>query len=212
MTEPIRIIIVDDHSLVRSGFRLLLERINGLDVIGDYSDAEQALTAISLTPPDVLITDIAMPGISGIDLVERVRNDHHPVRCIVLSMYKSAQYVRSALAAGAVGYLLKDSVDAELEIAIRAVMRGETYLSPGVANAVVGAIRETPGIRDLTKRQVQVLQQIAEGRNTKEIAMDLGVSPKTVETHRAELMRRLDIYDIAGLVRLAIREGLVGVE
>ena len=203
MNNPVRIVIVDDHTLVRSGFRLLLESIDGFDVVADATNGEEALELIEKATPDIVITDIAMGGMSGIELTAEVLKRWPTTQCIVLSMYKTAPYVKSALAAGASGYLLKESVDAELELAIRSVVKGETYLSPVVADLLVAKKDYA-----LTRRQTEVLRAIAEGMTTKETARHLGVSPKTVETHRAELMKRLDIYDIAGLVRFALREGL----
>ncbi len=211
MNNAIRIMIVEDHSLVRSGFRLLLERSGDFEVIGDVANAEQALDALPNQVPDVLVTDIAMPGINGIKLVGRVTDLYPSVRCIVLSMHKSSQYVRSALAAGAAGYLVKDAVATDLPVAIHTVMRGEIYLSPGISTAILSGVEVNSGAADLTERQLQVLEAIAEGQTTREIANQLGVGQKTVESHRAELMKRVGIHDVAGLVRFAVREGIVDI-
>lgn len=204
MSAPIRIVVVDDHNLVRAGFRLLLESIEGLQVVGEASNGTDALRVIDETTPNVVVTDIAMDGMNGIELTAELQKREADIRCIVLSMYKTAPYVKSALSAGACGYLLKESVDAELELAVRSVFRGDTYLSPAVAGLLLSGSDTQPV---LTKRQTEVLKAIAEGLTTKETALQLGVSPKTVETHRAELMKRLDIYDVAGLTRYALREG-----
>ena len=158
--------------------------------------------------------DIAMPGMNGLEAAERVMKQWPSVRLIVLSMYTNEDYVRQALAAGAAGYLQKGADPAELELAIKAVMRGETYLTPAVSKQVVQNYLEQsakkPGaVQDLTPRQREVLQLIAEGHSTKDIAQRLNLSVKTIETHRTELMHRLGIHDVAGLVRYAIRTGIV---
>lgn len=216
MTDAIRILIVDDHTIVRSGFRLLLEQIEGFDVVGEAEDGAAALDLIESTSPNVVITDLAMPGIAGLELVSRIKAGWPDIACILLSMHKSAQYVKSALKAGAVGYLLKDSAGSEVEVAVRAVVRGESYLSPAASRPVIDDFVSPPApansVALLTDRQIEVVKQMAEGFSTKEIAANLGLSPKTVETHRAQLMKRLDIYDVAGLVRFAIREGLVNLD
>ncbi len=217
MTSEIRIMVVDDHSLVRSGFRLLLEQISGFSVIAEAASGEAAVEIITSDQPDVLITDIAMPGMSGLDLVTEVRSTWPDIRCVLLSMHKTSQYVRSAIEAGAAGYLLKDSADSELETAVRTVVSGKSYLSPalsqamidGVVNGGAGSVRP---LDLLTARQTEVLKQISSGYTTKQIALNLGLSPKTIETHRSQLMARLDIYSVADLVRLAIREGLIEIE
>lgn len=206
MSDPIRIVVVDDHNLVRAGFKMLLEHIEDFDVVGEASNGVDALEVVEELKPNIVVTDIAMDQMTGIELTGELHKRELDVRCIVLSMHKTTPYVKSALAAGACGYLLKEAADAELEIAIRAVFRGETYLSPAVAGLLLNGANDKPV---LTKRQTEVLTAIAEGLTTKETALRLGVSPKTVETHRAELMKRLDIYDVAGLVRYALREGYV---
>lgn len=205
----IRIVIVDDHTLVRSGFRLLLEQIEGFTVAGEAENGKKALELITAEQPDVVITDMAMPVMTGLDLVQNVHSRWPDVKCILLSMYKTRQYVKSALAAGAVGYLLKESVNSELEVAVKTVISGRSYLSPSLSLTMDGDAIEQGGLGVLTARQVEVLRQIAEGFTTKQIAMNLKLSPKTVETHRAQMMSRLEIYSIAELVRLALREGLI---
>lgn len=217
MNADIRIMIVDDHSLVRSGFRLLLEQVDGFQVVAEAEDGEKALDILRIGQPDVLITDIAMPGMSGLELVKHVSKTWPAVRCLLLSMHKTSQYVKSAIEAGAAGYLLKDSVDSELEAAVNTVAAGNSYLSPRLSQAMIDGVVNADGstggpLQSLTARQLEVLKQIAEGFTTKQIAMNLELSPKTVETHRAQLMSRLDIYSVADLVRLAIREGLVTAE
>ena len=212
--ETIRVLIADDHTLVRAGIRALLQGLEGVEVVAEAGDGREAMALALVHRPDVLVTDIAMPHVSGLELAGRVARELPEARVIILSMYGNEEYASRALQAGAAGYLLKDSGLAELELAVRAVARGETYLSPAVSKHVIADyLRRTGGAPpesgSLTPRQRQVLRLIAEGKTTKAIARLLGVSVKTVETHRAQLMDRLDIHDVAGLVRHAIRIGLV---
>ena len=210
----IRVLIADDHTLVRAGIRALLQDLEGVEVVAEAGDGREALALVEAHRPDVLLTDIAMPLMTGLELAGRVVHDFAATKVIILSMHASEEYACRALQVGAAGYLLKDSGIAELEIAVRAVARGETYLSPAVSKHVIADyLQRTGGVSSelnrLTLRQREVLRQIAEGKTTKAIARDLGVSVKTVETHRTQLMDRLDIHEIAGLVRFAIRIGLV---
>jgi DNA-binding NarL/FixJ family response regulator len=210
----IRVLIADDHTLVRAGIRALLQDLEGVEVAAEAGDGREALALVEAHRPDVLLTDIAMPLMTGLELAGRVVHDFAATKVIILSMHASEEYACRALQVGAAGYLLKDSGLAELEIAVRAVARGETYLSPAVSKHVIADyLQRTGGVSSelnrLTLRQREVLRQIAEGKTTKAIARDLGVSVKTVETHRTQLMDRLDIHEIAGLVRFAIRIGLV---
>lgn len=218
----IRILLVDDHHLVRAGLRTLLQQMQGAEVIGEASDGREALESIKNDPPDVVLMDITMAEMNGLVATAQVTHDFPGVRVVMLSMHANKEYVTQALQAGAAGYLLKDAAPTELELAIRAVMRGEKYLSPAISTHVIadylqraaGSTLQRPevdtAVHDpLTLRQREILQLIAEGNTTKEIAAKLGLSVKTVETHRTQLMERLDIHDIAGLVRYAIRTGLV---
>jgi DNA-binding NarL/FixJ family response regulator len=212
--NPIRVLIADDHTLIRAGIRALLQNLAGVQVVAEAGEGCEALTLTEALRPDILLTDIAMPNINGINLTARVARDLNPTKVIILSMHMSEEYVCQALRAGASGYLLKDSGIAELEIALRAVARGETYLSPAVSKHVISDyVRRTgnahPELQLLTPRQREILRWIAEGHSTKSISRGLTISVKTVETHRAQLMERLKIYDIAGLVRFAIRVGLI---
>jgi DNA-binding NarL/FixJ family response regulator len=211
--ETIRVLIADDHTLVRAGIRALLQDLEGVEVVAEAGDGREAMDLVERHRPDVLVTDIAMPHLGGLELAGRVTRELPATRVIILSMHANEEYASRALQAGAAGYLLKDSGLAELELAVRAVVRGETYLSPAVSRHVIADyLRRTGGAPDsgpLTPRQGQVLQLIAEGKTTKQIARLLGVSIKTVETHRVQLMDRLDIHDVAGLVRYAIRTGMV---
>jgi DNA-binding NarL/FixJ family response regulator len=210
----IRVLIAEDHALVRAGFRALLQSCPGIQVVGETGDGREALHLVEKDPPDVILMDISMPGLNGLEATAHVVSEYPNVRVIILSMHADEEYVLQALRAGAAGYLLKDSDAAELELAITAVVRGETYLSPQVSKQVIAEYLrlvgdESGSHEQLTPRQREVLQLIAEGHTTKDIAQILCVSERTAMTHRAQLMERLDIHDIAGLVRYAIRTGLV---
>lgn len=214
MKTTIRIVLVEDHTLVRMGIRSLLESLTQVEVIGEAASGQEALDILPSLLPDLLLLDIAMAEMNGLEVAERVAQLYPEVRVVMLSMYANEAYVVQALRVGAKGYLLKDASLAELELAIRAVMRNETYLSPAVSKHVVsGYLRRIDQSsrpeEQLTPRQREVLRLIAEGRTTREIAQQLMISVKTVETHRTLLMERLNIYDIAGLVRYAMRVGLV---
>jgi len=211
---PIRVVLADDHALVRSGFRALLRTIPDIEVVAEAGNGADALEQIAIHQPDIVLMDISMPGMDGLELTARVTQAWPKVRVMVLSMHANEKYVAQALRAGAAGYLLKDACTPELEIALRAVARGETYLSPAIAKQVISGYTRRPGEGEdaheqLTPRQVEVLRLIAAGQTTKAIAQRLGISVKTVEAHRAQLMERLDIHDIAGLVRYAIRTKLL---
>jgi len=215
MAEHLRVVLADDHSLVRAGIRALLETTTSVEVVAEASDGRQAVLLAHQYLPDVVLMDISMKGLSGIEATAEIRRDLPQVRVIVLSMYSSADHIAHALRAGASGYMIKDSAPDELERALAAVMRGETYLSSAVsAQTTDGYVRRT-SVDDrlspaLTPRQREILQLVAHGKSTREIAQLLALSIKTVETHRAQLMRRLNIYDVPGLVRYALRVGLVG--
>lgn len=210
----IRVLLVDDHTLLRAGLRALLSGLEGVEVVAEAADGLQALELAESTRPDLVLTDIAMPKLNGLELAARLGERRPEIRVIFLSMHLEEEYVREALRVGAAGYLLKDSGTAELEMAIRAVARGQSFLSPAVSTKVMAdyqRITKGGGSTDdpLTPRQREVLRFIAEGHSTKAIARRLGLSVKTVETHRAQLMDRLNIHEVAGLVRYAIRAGLV---
>jgi DNA-binding NarL/FixJ family response regulator len=211
---PTKVLLVDDHALVRAGFRALLAALPNVEVVAEAADGREALRLAKLHRPDIVVMDIAMSEMNGLEATERIVKEMPRVRVLVLSMHANEEYVVQALRKGAAGYILKEADTAELDIAIRAVMRGETYLSPGVSRQVVDDYvrRLGPGVtslEQLTPRQREILQLIAEGHSTKEIAQKLDVSIKTIETHRTQLMDRLDIHDVAGLVRFAIRTGVV---
>lgn len=210
----IRVLLADDHELVRAGIRALLESIPDVEVVAEAGDGREALEAMERLAPDVALLDIGMPGLNGLEVVKQAARSCPGTRAVMLSMHGDPVHVRQALRAGAAGYLLKGAAVSELPLALRAVMRGETYLTPKVSAEVVhGFLRQDAGEPDplegLTSRQREILQLIAEGKHTKEIASILEVSVKTVETHRQRMMDRLGIHDVPGLVRLAIRTGLV---
>lgn len=207
----LRVLLVDDHALVRAGLRSLLQELADVEVVAEASDGAQALQIAEREQPDVVLMDIAMKGMNGLEAAAKLRERQPGVKIVILSMHTSEEYVLLALRAGAAAYLIKDSATAELGLALNSVMRGETYLSPAISRQVVDGYiqRVGAGADPLTPRQREVLKHIAEGRSTKEIAFELAVSVKTVETHRAQIMERLGIRDVAGLVRYAMRVGIV---
>lgn len=210
--SPIGVLLADDHDLVRAGIRSLLKAISGVKVLAEADDGRKALDLVRTHQPDVVLMDIAMPGLNGLDATSRIVKEFPRTRVIILSMHSSEEHVLGALRSGAAGYLLKDASPFELETAVRSVARGESYLSPPISRQVIEDYRQrvSAGPLDLlTPRQREILQLIAEGRSTKEIASLLEISVKTVETHRAQLMERLDVHDVPGLVRYAMRTGLV---
>jgi DNA-binding NarL/FixJ family response regulator len=215
--ESLTILLADDHTLVRAGIRALVERLPSVNVVGEAKDGREALRLAKDRKPDIILMDIAMPGLNGLEATKRVAKECPGVNVIILSMYASEEYVREAINAGAAGYLIKRSAATELLHAITAVARGEKYFSP-LVSARINKDRggqlaaDRAWIDRLTPRQREILQLIAERHTTKDIAVILGISIKTVETHRAQLMERLEIHDVPGLVRFAIRAGLVSLE
>lgn len=214
--RPIRVLLAEDHTLVRAGIRSLIDRMENLEVVGEASDGREAVRLARQREPELVLMDIAMAGLNGLEATRRIRANTPGVRVLILSMHANEQYVHQAVKAGASGYLLKDAATEELDLAVQAVMRGQTYFSPEVSRHLVQDYLEQNGERSplerLTPRQREILQLIAEGRSTREIADWLHLSVKTVETHRMQLMERLDIHDVPGLVRFAIRSGLISVE
>jgi DNA-binding NarL/FixJ family response regulator len=212
--KRVRVLLADDHTLVRAGLRKLLESMPDVNVVGEAADGLALLTLAEQCQPNLVLMDIAMPGLNGLEATARLLKAWPDTRVIILSMHQNEEYVRQALRHGAVGYLLKDAAPMELDLALKAVLRGETYLSPvvsrGVLSDYVHRLRfdEQPGAL-LTPRQREVLQLVAEGHSTKEIARRLDLSVKTVDTHRSQLMKQLDIHEVAGLVRYAMRTGLI---
>lgn len=211
----IRVMLADDHLLVRAGIRALLASLPDVEVVGEAAGGEEALVAVQEFEPDVALLDISMQGMNGLEAARRMIELRPATRVVMLSMHASEDYVARALHAGASGYLMKGSAAQELERALQAVMRGERYLDSHISAEALQRHLDrvgTDGTPDiLTARQREVLQLIAESLGTKEIAYRLGVSAKTVETHRRELMQRLNIHDVPGLVRYAIRNGIASV-
>jgi DNA-binding NarL/FixJ family response regulator len=215
--SAIRVVLADDHALVRAGIRALLEKLPGIQVVGEADNGRQALELIKTSGPNLILLDISMTGLGGLEALPRIVKDFPAVKVLILSGHANEEYVLRALRCGAAGYMLKEAAAEELELAIKAVAQGKTYLSPSVSRTVVEsylqrAAGEEGPIEQLTARQREVLQLIAEGKNTKEIADTLEISIKTIEAHRLQLMARLNIHDVPGLVRYAIRSGLVSAE
>lgn len=213
----IRVLLTEDHWLVRASLKSLLSDFADIDVVAEASNGREALDLIAQHRPDIILMDISMPGLNGLEATRRVVKEHPEVRVVVLSMHTGEDYVLQALRAGASGYVLKGSPPHELELAIQSVARGEIFLSPAISKHVIDAYLtrtadKTSPLENLTPRQREILQLIAEGKSSKEIARLLDTSVKTIESHRASLMERLDIHDLAGLVRYAIRHGLISLE
>ncbi len=215
LTTTLRLVLADDHPLVRAGIRAELEKLPGVQVVGEASNGREALELVRAHQPDVVFIDISMPGLNGLEAVARITAEFPDVRVIILSMHENEEYVWRALKAGAVGYLLKKAATAELETALLRVREGEIYLSRDISHrlqkkpllpALTAANRP---LDKLTGRQREILQLIAEGQNTKEIADILKLSSKTVEYHRLKLMETLEIHDVPGLVRFALRSGVI---
>jgi DNA-binding NarL/FixJ family response regulator len=215
----IRVILADDHHLVRRGIRALLEQADDISVIGEAEDGQAAVELVEQLKPDVLIIDIAMPRMNGIQATQRVHVLGLATQVVILSMHSRPTLVRQALRNGARGYLLKNSITEELLLAVRAASRRETYLSPEISGIIVDdflthqADVEKSGLFDqLTPREREVVQLIAEGYTNNGIARLLNISIKTVERHRANLMAKLDVHDVAGLTRIAVEHGLIFVD
>jgi DNA-binding NarL/FixJ family response regulator len=212
--KQIQVLLADDHALVRAGIRALLERIESVRVIAEAGDGLQALELIKELEPDVVLLDLTMPGLSGFEVLKETSERFPEVNMIVLSVHDTAEYAIHALRSGAAGYLPKSAASVELEVAIQRVMRGEKYVSPRIAPEASlefsGGGSETTA--DLTPRQLEVLTLVSQGSSTRDIARTLNISIKTVETHRAQLMHRLNIHEVAGLVRYAIKKGLVKID
>jgi DNA-binding NarL/FixJ family response regulator len=212
--KPIRVVLADDHRVVRAGVRAMLAGVANVEIVGEAADGREALELVEQHRPDVLIADIQMKGMNGIEVASRISNEYPEVRVLILSMHAHEDLVWEALHAGASGYVLKDLSGEELALALSALAEGETYLTPAVSKHVVNRfVRRAEGphssLAGLTPRHRETLQLIAEGHTTKQIAAILNLSVKTVDTHRTQLMERLNIHDVAGLVRYAIRHRLI---
>jgi len=215
MTEPIRVLIADDHALFREGIRQVLASAPGFEVVAETGDGTEVLALVDRTRPDVALLDISMPGRSGIELAAAIRRGQGQTRVLILSVHDNAEYVLESVRAGARGYLRKDTSPAELWRAIRAVAAGEDFFSAAVSQRLADALRgETPNhesaatLKLLTPREREVLTGVVSGDTNREIAAALGISPRTVETHRESLMRKLGIRTVAGLTRFAVASGL----
>jgi DNA-binding NarL/FixJ family response regulator len=212
-----KILLVDDHKILRDGICSLLKGYDDIEVIGEAPDGKTALPMVNELLPDLVIMDISMPDMNGIDATRRIRNEHPDVKVIALSMHHDKQFVSEIFRAGASGYLIKDSAFDELDHAIRIVMNGKTYINPQIASLVVESLISQSSMPSsqsfslLTEREREVLQLIAEGRSTKQIAHDLHVSSKTVESHRRQVMGKLNVRSVAELTKFAIREGLTSI-
>lgn len=213
---PVRIVIADDHTIMRNGLRLMLERQSDFAVVGEASDGREAITVADNLVPDVVILDIAMPSLNGIEAASRITASHDRTAVLILSMHSDESYVLRALRAGARGYLLKDSAESDLVNAVRALCAGKAFFSPAVSRVLaddyVRQIRQR-GLEDpydsLTARERELLQLVAELKTTKEIAGLLNLSPHTVDTHRANLMSKLNLHSVPELILYAVRKGII---
>lgn len=207
----IRILLADDHALVRQGFSMILAAQQDMQIVGQAGNGREAVDLAAKLHPDVIVMDVAMPELNGIEATRRIIEDSPRTRVLALSMHKDSVYVREVLRAGARGYLLKDSGDADLVAAVRAVAKGDGYLSPGVSDSVLSDYRRhvTDPLDLLSSREREVLQMIAEGKTNKEIATSLNLSVYTVEAHRGRVMEKLNLHSTSELVRFALRSGLI---
>ena len=214
--DPTRVVLVDDHALVRAGIRALIGMIEGVEVIGEAGNGNEALRLIDELRPDIVLLDITMPAMNGFATLQEITTRFPTVRVIMLTMHEAREYAIQALRGGAVGFIPKSAASAELKQAIDTVMRGMTYVSNETPQDILAttdrSAREKELLEKLTPRQREILALIAEGQATKKIARTLNISTKTVESHRSQLTERLDIHEVAGLVRFAIRTGLVKME
>jgi DNA-binding NarL/FixJ family response regulator len=217
-TQKIRLLLADDHELIRAGIRSLISNFENVEVVGEARSGHETLVFVDRLSPNIVLLDILMPGLNGLEVLLRIKKEFPEVCVIMLSMNSAEEYVLQAMRSGASGYLVKSDSPRELELAIRAVARGDTYLSAAVSKHVIAGYLSNQAeassssgssFDKLTPRQREVLQLIAEGQSTKQIAATLGLSAKTIESHRTLLMRQLDIHDIASLVRYALNRGLV---
>ena len=214
--KPTRVLLVDDHALVRAGIRALIDTIDGVEVVAEAGNGREALQQVEKFAPDLVLLDLTMPEMSGFEVLEQIVQRSPQVRVIILTMHEAREYAIQAMSLGAAGFIPKSAAANELKQGIESVMRGETYTSKETPHEVqppiLGESRAKRLLEKLTPRQREILVLIAEGQTTKQIARSLNISVKTVESHRAQLMERLDIRDVAGLVRFSIRTGLVSMD
>jgi DNA-binding NarL/FixJ family response regulator len=214
-TPSIRVLLAEDHELVRAGIRSLLEKMPGVEVVGEASDGREALELVKSERPNLVLMDIAMPVLGGLEALPRITKNFPRTKVVMLSAYGTEEYVSRAFRSGASGYMLKYAATLELEMVIRSIAQGKMYLSPSISRIIINShmLERVDGKlsprEPLTARQREILQMIAEGNKTKQIAFTLGISVKTVEAHRLQLMARLNIHDVPGLVRYAVRNGMV---
>ena len=206
--SEVTIVLADDHDLVRSGIKALLSMVDGVKVIAEARSGQELITLVEALAPDLVMTDISMPGMDGITAIAHLHQSRPDVRLLVLSMYDTVDFVKRAVASGACGYLMKDAPPYELEQAVRSVMATGSYFSPTIAQKLLQPSEPTAS-EELTQRQIEILSLIAQGKASKEIAYELGLSSKTVDVHRARIMERLQINDIASLTLYAVRKGLI---
>jgi DNA-binding NarL/FixJ family response regulator len=208
-----RVVIADDHQLIRAGLIAFLDNIPDMEVVGEAEDGFEAVKTVDDLAPDILFLDLTLPGLSGLEVLAQINESHPEVKVAILSMHDTEEHVIQALRLGAVGYILKDAAPEELAMAINAIKRGNTWLSSAISKTVISSYMKRVGdendIGPLTDRQSQVLKMIAEGLSTKQISAQLGLSTKTIDTFRAQIMERLQIFDIPGLVRYAIRNKII---
>jgi two-component system, NarL family, response regulator NreC len=211
MSKKIRVLLADDHSIVRQGFRMILGAQEDMEIVGEAGNGREAVTMCEQLHPDIVVMDVAMPELNGIEATRRITEAAPHTRVLALSMHKDSVYVREILRAGARGYLLKDSIDVDLLAAVRAIAKGDGYLSPGVSDAVLSDYRKhvTDPLDLLSSREREVLQLIAEGKTNKEIATLLNLSVYTVDAHRGRIMEKLNLHSTSELVRFAVRKGLI---
>ena len=212
MSDPIRVLVVDDHSVVREGIRHVLEGGDGFQVVAEAANGAEALERVAGAHPDVVLLDLSMPGASGLDVVRQLRARHPDTRILILSVHDDREYVLESVRVGAHGYLRKDSSPADIRQAIRAVHAGDAFFSPPAARHLTAAVQDqaaTDRLDDLTLREREILLRVARGRTNREAAAELGISVRTVETHRDSLMRKLGIHTVAGLTRFALEHRLL---
>ena len=209
--NPIRILLADDHAVVRQGFRAMLAQQPDISIVGEAGNGREVLALAEKTKPDLIVMDVAMPELNGIEATRRLTANMPGLRILALSMHKDSVYVREMLKAGAKGYLLKDSGESDLLDAVRTLARGGEYISPAVQEALISASRAsgTSALDQLTSREREVLQLIAEGKTNKDVAVVLKISPFTVDAHRGRIMEKLKVHNVNELVRFAVRHGLI---
>ncbi len=213
-----RIVVVDDHKLFREGLISLIKQQKGMNVVGEAENGRQALKVVKQTGPDIVIIDVAMPDMNGIEATKKIKKGNEKVQVLALSMHGDGKYVIEILKAGASGYILKDSAFEEIESAIKSVLDGKNYLSPLISDTIVlqyirrGSSVENSVFETLSNREREILQLIAEGHSTKEIAFKLNVSIKTIDTHRHNIMKKVGVKSIANLVKYAIKEGITSLD